>query len=106
MAMLVIQIDAAINPGNSGGPCFDGSGDVIGVAFQGMSGGQAQNIGYIIPVPVARNFLHNVAAAGGRRYTGVTDVPFRAHNLLNRSLRAYHKASSAMIAYELGCYCI
>ena len=89
--MLVIQIDAAINPGNSGGPCFDGNGDVVGVAFQGMNPGTAQNVGYIIPVPVALNFLRNVAAAGGRRYTGVTEVPYRLHPLLNRSLRSYHK---------------
>ena len=42
--LLVIQIDAAINPGNSGGPCFDSDGRVVGVAFQGLDGNDAQNV--------------------------------------------------------------
>ena len=54
---LVIQIDAAINPGNSGGPVLQG-GKVIGVAFQGLR--QADNTGYIIPIPVVRRFLTDI----------------------------------------------
>ena len=36
LPQLAVQIDAAINPGNSGGPALahDGSGKVVGVAFQ------------------------------------------------------------------------
>ena len=58
--ILVVQIDAAINGGNSGGPVFNDNGDVAGVAFQGL-GGDAQNVGYVIPSLVALNFLHRVA---------------------------------------------
>lgn len=50
----------AINPGNSGGPCFDDEGRVVGVAFQGLEGSDAQNVGYIIPSGVVQNFLHAV----------------------------------------------
>lgn len=51
---LVVQIDAAINPGNSGGPVLQ-DGKVVGVAFQGLR--QADNTGYIIPMPVVKRFL-------------------------------------------------
>ena len=103
--ILVIQIDAAINPGNSGGPCFDPRGKVVGVAFQGMEGSDAQNVGYIIPADTVLNFLdairHGdddkdgngnaqvvVAGAGGRkRYGGVQEVPFKWTNLQSRALR-------------------
>jgi S1-C subfamily serine protease len=56
---LAIQIDAAINPGNSGGPVLQ-DGKVVGVAFQGYSGRVAQNVGYMIPVPVIQRFLKDV----------------------------------------------
>lgn len=56
---LAIQVDAAINPGNSGGPVLQ-NGKVVGVAFQGYSGAVAQNVGYMIPVPVLQRFLKDV----------------------------------------------
>ena len=54
---LAIQTDAAINPGNSGGPVIQ-NGKVIGVAFQGLT--QADNVGYMIPAVVVRQFLDDV----------------------------------------------
>jgi S1-C subfamily serine protease len=56
---LTVQVDAAINPGNSGGPVLQ-DGKVVGVAFQGYSGRVAQNVGYMIPVPVVQRFLNDV----------------------------------------------
>lgn len=53
-SLLAVQIDAAINPGNSGGPAIVGD-RIIGVAMQART--QAENIGYVIPVPVIRHFL-------------------------------------------------
>ncbi|KAL7544702.1 hypothetical protein ACHAWF_008067, partial [Thalassiosira exigua] len=88
--LLVIQVDSAINPGNSGGPCFDGSGRVVGVAFQGLDGNDAQNVGYIIPACVALNFLAVAAEDDGDGgYGGVQELPFRWANLQNRSLRKF-----------------
>ncbi len=55
---LVLQVDAAINPGNSGGPVLLGA-NVVGVAFQGLTAGD--NIGYVIPIPVVRHFLEDIA---------------------------------------------
>ncbi|NNC89651.1 MAG: trypsin-like serine protease [Akkermansiaceae bacterium] len=74
---LVVQIDAAINPGNSGGPVLQ-DGKVVGVAFQGLR--QADNTGYIIPTPVIRRFLKDVADGTYDKYVdlGVTEFPL--HN--------------------------
>ena len=56
---LRIQIDAAINPGNSGGPAIAGD-KMIGLAFSRL-GGDAQNIGYIIPNEEVELFLKDIA---------------------------------------------
>ena len=54
---LACQIDAAINPGNSGGPALVNN-RIVGVAMQGIS--QADNIGYIVPVPIIEHFLKDL----------------------------------------------
>lgn len=82
-AHLTVQIDAAINPGNSGGPVLQ-DGKVVGVAFQGFSGDVAQNVGYMIPTPVIRRFLQDVADGSYDRYM---DVALSYHPLHNRAMR-------------------
>ncbi|MCK4504845.1 MAG: trypsin-like peptidase domain-containing protein [Candidatus Aegiribacteria sp.] len=57
LSLLTVQIDAAINPGNSGGPAIIDS-RIVGVAMQTIS--QADNIGYVIPVPVIRHFFEDL----------------------------------------------
>ncbi len=73
---LTIQVDAAINPGNSGGPVLQ-DGKVVGVAFQGISGRVAQNVGYMIPTPVVARFLKDVEDGHYDHYVdfAVSDVP-------------------------------
>lgn len=51
----VIQTDAAINPGNSGGPLINSIGQVIGVNV--AVAGQAENIGFAIPIDVVKDSL-------------------------------------------------
>ncbi len=80
---LTIQIDAAINPGNSGGPVMQ-EGKVVGVAFQGFSGDVAQNVGYMIPLPVVRHFLQDVEDG---RYDRYMDLSVNIFNTLNPAMR-------------------
>ena len=80
---LTIQIDAAINPGNSGGPVLQDNA-VVGVAFQGYRGDVAQDVGYMIPVPVIERFLQDVADG---EYDGYVDLCIRVFPLLNKAYR-------------------
>jgi S1-C subfamily serine protease len=82
-AHLAIQISAAINPGNSGGPVLQ-HGKVVGVAFQGYSGDVAQNVGYMIPVPVIERFLKDISSG---HYDGYMDLSIATFPLQNPAMR-------------------
>jgi serine protease Do len=69
-----IQTDAAINQGNSGGPLFNFDGAVIGVNSAILNPAMAMNVGFAIPINLARQIseqllgnTHKVA----RGYLGV-----------------------------------
>jgi len=76
---LAIQISAAINPGNSGGPVLQ-HGKVVGVAFQGYSGDVAQNVGYMIPVPVIERFLKDISDGHYDKYMDLSIATFPLQN--------------------------
>jgi S1-C subfamily serine protease len=80
---LAIQVDAAINPGNSGGPVLQ-NGKVVGVAFQGYSGSVAQNVGYIIPVPVIQRFLDDIKDGQYDHYMDIAVGDFPIENPAQR----------------------
>ncbi|KAK6156434.1 hypothetical protein DH2020_010682 [Rehmannia glutinosa] len=84
--LLAIQIDAAINPGNSGGPAIMGD-KVAGVAFQNLS--NAENIGYIIPVPVIKHFIAGVEETGD--YVGFCSMGLSCQPTENVQLREHFK---------------
>ncbi|MBZ0186204.1 MAG: trypsin-like peptidase domain-containing protein [Candidatus Obscuribacterales bacterium] len=58
----LIQTDAAINPGNSGGPLLNIHGEVVGVNT--AIRGDAQNIGFAIPVSLAKDVARQLLEKG------------------------------------------
>ena len=80
-ALLAVQTDAAINPGNSGGPVFQ-DGRLIGIAFQHSAG--AQNIGYVVPMPIIERFLKDIKDG---RYDGIPDLGVWWQSTENDGLR-------------------
>ena len=88
---LRIQVDAAINPGNSGGPAIAGD-KMIGLAFSKL-GGDAQNIGYIIPNEEVDLFLKDIADG---RYDGKPAMYDDLQTLENPVLRDYLKLDKSV----------
>ncbi|CAM6089030.1 unnamed protein product [Calypogeia fissa] len=82
--LMAIQIDAAINPGNSGGPALM-EDKVVGVAFQNLAG--AENVGYIIPVPIINHFLEDVEEK--KRYVGFCSLGLICQAIENPHLREH-----------------
>ncbi len=85
-----IQTDAAINPGNSGGPLLNEQGEVIGINTAII--GNAQGLGFAIPINQARNIANKLIANGkvDHAYLGIqmqTLTPVLKEQV-NASLRA------------------
>jgi serine protease Do len=92
-----IQTDAAINQGNSGGPLFNFKGEVIGINSAIINPGVAMNVGFAIPINLARQIGEQIRRTGkvARGFLGVGGedftqdranelrVPFTAGALVN-----------------------
>jgi Do/DeqQ family serine protease len=92
-----IQTDAAINQGNSGGPLFNFKGEVIGINSAILNPAVAMNVGFAIPINLARRIAEQIQHSGSvaRGYLGVgtedmspdkaarLGVPFQAGALVN-----------------------
>jgi serine protease Do len=83
----LFQTDAAINQGNSGGPLVNVNGEVIGINTA-VAGGEAQNIGFSIPINDAKGLVKSVLEKGklerpylGVRYVALTDDYAYQYNL-------------------------
>jgi len=72
----LFQTDTAINPGNSGGPLVNLNGEVIGINTA-VAGGDAQNIGFAIPINDVAGLIDTVKQTGKlqRPYLGVIYIP-------------------------------
>ena len=92
-----IQTDAAINQGNSGGPLFNFKGEVIGINSAILNPAVAMNVGFAIPINLARQIAEQIQRSGKveRGYLGVgtedldpekaarLGIPFEAGALVN-----------------------
>jgi S1-C subfamily serine protease len=62
VTLSLIQTDAAINPGNSGGPLLNRCGEVVGITTSVLV--DAQEIGFAVPINVARQILPQLTEQG------------------------------------------
>ena len=86
-SFLALQTDAAINPGNSGGPAFQ-NGKMIGLAFQAFGGDEAQNTGYIVPIPIIRKSLEDLKKGN---YEGAPALGIHWEKMESPAMRACYK---------------
>jgi S1-C subfamily serine protease len=84
------QIDAAINPGNSGGPVLVND-KIVGVVMSGIP--TAQNIGYMVPVPVIRHFFEDLEDG---EYDGYPSLGINVQDMENEGLRKYYQMEEEM----------
>jgi S1-C subfamily serine protease len=68
----MLQTDAAINPGNSGGPLLDAQARVIGISTAVADPGQAQNIGFAIPISKAIPVFNDLRSGRKPAFLGVS----------------------------------
>lgn len=85
----LFQTDAAINEGNSGGPLVNLSGEVIGINTA-IAGGDAQNIGFSIPINDVKGVIDSVMQKGKleRPYLGLVFISITADMAKNYNLGA------------------
>ncbi len=60
ISLRVMRVSAAINNGNSGGGLYDESGKLIGIVNAKRMGDDIDNIGYAIPINLAKNLADNI----------------------------------------------
>ena len=78
---LAAQVDAAVNPGNSGGPVVMDD-KIVGVVMQAITG--ADNIGYMVPVPIVKHFLEDIRDG---RYDGFPSLGVVIEDMENPGLK-------------------
>ena len=114
-----IQTDAAINQGNSGGPLFNFRGEVIGVNAAIINPGLAMNVGFAIPINLARQIADQIRKSGrvARGFLGVSGedftperatemrVPFAAGALINAVGQGTPAAAAGLRANDVVVEC-
>jgi serine protease Do len=95
-----IQTDTAINPGNSGGPLLNLKGEVI--AINTAIDKVGQNIGFSIPVDVAKNVAEDLInhRAISRPWIGIGVKPLTEAKLTALGLKPDQKGVSVELVYE------
>jgi S1-C subfamily serine protease len=98
-----IQVDAPITHGNSGGPVFDADGRVIGIAAQIRTDtGQAEGIGFAVPIDSARRSLTQLVTTGKVAYAFVGVRTVDLTPTLARSLGLGVQHGALVVTVEAG----
>ena len=70
---------------------------MTGVAFQSLAG--AENMGFIIPVPIIKHFLQDLEKNG--KYTGFGGIGIQCQTLENKQLRKFLKLPTGTVRKKL-----
>ncbi len=81
--LLAGQIDASINPGNSGGPVLVGN-KIVGVVMQVVNAKNAENLGYMVPIPVIEHFFTDLEDG---QYDGFPNLGISMQTLENPDMK-------------------
>jgi S1-C subfamily serine protease len=85
-----IQTDAPLNHGNSGGPMFDAVGRVVGISAQIRTDtGNAEGVGFAVPIDSARRSLRQLLTDGRVHYAY---VGIQTESLVPSVARRFHFA--------------
>jgi S1-C subfamily serine protease len=87
MKLFAGQIDAAINPGNSGGPVLVNN-RIVGLVMQGANPGKAENMGFMIPVPVIKHFLTDIEDG---TLDGFPDAGIEFQGMDNPGMKSFYR---------------
>lgn len=96
--LLAVQVDAAINSGNSGGPVVSG-GRQIGVVMQKRT--RAENIGYMVPMPVIHHFLKDIEDG---KQDGFPGLGIQTQEMENISIKEKYKVpadQTGVLVYQI-----
>jgi serine peptidase DegS len=89
-----IQTDAAINAGNSGGALINARGELVGINTRNLDAVEgAQNIGFAIPIALARNVMQQIIEYGsvqrgwlGATYSDLRPAPLPDGSAIRRGI--------------------
>ncbi len=91
----LIQTDAAINFGNSGGPLLNTAGEVVGINTAIASPRFAQNIGFSVPINMAKRLLPQLKT--GKVVRGYLGVSIRSVDRTMQEALELPKAEGALV---------
>jgi hypothetical protein len=69
-----IQTDTAVNEGNSGCPLLNMSGEVIGIVQSKLTVGITENVGFAVPINIAKDLIASPVTKNSTQYPKSTTV--------------------------------
>jgi hypothetical protein len=70
----LIQTDTAVNEGNSGCPLLNSYGEVIGIVRSKLTGGITENVGFAVPINIAKDLIISPVTKNPTQYPKTTTI--------------------------------